>query len=264
MRRGSRWSGGWWTVLGLVCLPCLGASAATPGELRATEARIEAAYQARDAEALQAIIDELPDAVGSDWWGRYYAALANYRLGVAAAQDEDRARDALNRCIDELKALTSEAGIAADQAAEAGALLAACYGNSAAYYALRAPVRGRRSQAALDRALELGASNPRVLLIDGLAYFSRPAIFGGSKTRARDQFDGAVRSFAERPEPGPGEPGWGRAEAWFFLAAARAQTDDPAGARKALARALELAPGYRDALELQAQLPAAVDEGAGP
>ncbi len=67
MRRGSRWSGGWWTVLGLVCLPCLGASAATPGELRATEARIEAAYQARDAEALQAIIDELPDAVGSDW-----------------------------------------------------------------------------------------------------------------------------------------------------------------------------------------------------
>lgn len=264
MRTGSRRLGDWRTGLILAGLPWLAAGADIPAELRATEARIEAAYQARDADALQAVIDELQQDAGSNWWGRYYLAFADYRLGVVAAEDGDRARDALNRCIDGLKALTDEDGLDAGQQAEAEGLLAACYGNSAAYYALRAPVRGRRSQAALDRALEVGASSPRVLLIDGLAYFSRPAMFGGSKTRARDRFDGAVQLFAERPVPEPGEPGWGQAEAWFFLAAARAETEDPAGAREALARARELAPGYQDALELENQLAAADGAGSAP
>lgn len=215
--------------------------------LEALEERISLAWYAQDLAGLEsARADAL--ALGGDgetaFLGGYYAALASFRIGELVADDRRRARDTFDTCIDELEKLLE--GKTGELGGEGHALLAGCYGNSAAYYRPpRVIMRGNRAQRSLDRAAELAPGNPRVILQDALSDYSRPALFGGDVELAGRKLVEVTEIFATADERAAGHPSWGEPDAWLYIGRIRAAAGDAEGAREAFGRALELAPGFR-------------------
>jgi hypothetical protein len=241
-------------VLAALMLVAEQATAGLPGELGELEQRLMTAHYRADGAALEAGRQQalgLAGAGDSGFFAGYLAAWASYRLAEVHQSDRNRARDLLNTCIDELTALVE--GRSGAMAAEGHALLATCYGNSAAYYRPpRVIMRGTRSQRSLDQALALAPDNPRVILQDALSDYSRPAVFGGDVDRAAMKLERAVELFGAGQVAGG--LSWGEADAWLFLAKIRAAAGDGSGARSAAERALALAPGYKKVEEVLEKL----------
>ena len=102
---------------------------------------------------------------------------------------------------------------------------------------------GMRSGAAMGRAKALGPDNPRVRLLEGIAAFHTPSMFGGGHEAALEHFLAAIELFAE-DAPEPPLPAWGHAEAYAWLGQTHAALGQADEARAAYERALELEPGY--------------------
>lgn len=165
----------------------------------------------------------------------YYAGLACYRL-VDYVDDED---EALEAAIDHLTTTTEKR----PNWPEGHALLAAAYGRKAAGGMISGMRYGPKSNNTLERARELGPDNPRVVLIDAIALFQKPSIFGGDDAKAVQKLKKASRLFAERPAPDdPLTPSWGHAMtyAWIGITHMKADRFDPA--RTAFEKALSLRP----------------------
>jgi len=231
----------------------LAAAAGLSAELLALEQRLLLAHHRMDAAELEAGRQQALALAGPDEQGYiagYLAAWATLRLAQVHEADRSRARDLLNTCIDELNALVERQD--GELAAEGHALLATCYGNSAAYYRPpRVIMRGNRAQRNLEQAVELAPDNPRVILQDALSDYSRPAMFGGDVQRAAAKLERATTLFAQQPADGLS---WGEADAWLYLARIRAAAGDGAGAKDAAERALAVAPGYKAVEDLIAGL----------
>jgi tetratricopeptide (TPR) repeat protein len=242
---------GLWSGLLLLVGWCAVARAErAPAEFDAVQRRIQVAFHTRDLAAIRHIRDELADAEDSDLLG-YYRAYSSYRIGELSAADKKAAKTALNECINELKAVVTRN----PQMAEAFALQATCYGASAQYYMLRAATRGVASGKALERALELGPENPRVIFQDALGYYSRPGAFGGDKDKALQRFLEAAARFQAAPDRSLGWPAWGEAESYLYIGRLEAAAGRAEQARAAFQKGLELAPGYLDVQEALAALP---------
>lgn len=226
------------------------AMAGLPGELGEIEQGLINAHHRADAAALEAGRQQALALAGpgdAGFLAGYLAAWATNRLAQVHASDRSRARDLLNGCIDELNELVE--GRSGELAAEGHALLATCYGNSAAYYRPpRVIMRGNRAQRSLDQALSLAPDNPRVILQDALSDYSKPALFGGDKDLAARKLERATELFAARQDA-EGLT-WGEADAWLYLAKIRAEAGDSGGARAAGERALALAPDYKAVQEV--------------
>ncbi|MCC5794824.1 MAG: hypothetical protein JJT85_08830 [Chromatiales bacterium] len=216
--------------------------------LDALQERISAAWHAQDIDGLEAARAEALAFQGEGeiaFLAGYYAALASFRIGDLVADNRRRARDAFDACIDELEALLDE-GVGGELAAEGHALLAGCYGNSAAFYRPpRVIMRGNRAQRNLERAAELAADNPRVILQDALSDYSRPAMFGGDVELAAQKLDSVAGIFDEGRDVPAGHPTWGAPDTWLYIGRIRAAVGDTEGASAAFSRALELAPDFR-------------------
>ena len=102
---------------------------------------------------------------------------------------------------------------------------------------------GMRSGNEMARARRLGPGNPRVRLLEGIAAFHTPEMWGGGHKAALTHFLAAIELFAE-DEPESPLPAWGHAEAYAWLGQAYAALNRVVEARDAYARALEVAPGY--------------------
>ena len=138
--------------------------------------------------------------------------------------------------------------------AEGLALRSACQSLPLAGGGLHVPFAGHRPRKDLDRALELAARNPRVLLIDAVADYQLPPSQGGNKERAVTKLRRTVAAFeTERGGPEP-LPGWGAAEAYYFLGRDLLENGDAVGARDALEHALLLVPQYAQAKRLMAKI----------
>jgi tetratricopeptide (TPR) repeat protein len=222
----------------------------TPAEFDQVQQRIQVAFHARDLAGIRHIHDELADAEDSALLG-YYRAYSSYRIGELSGADKKAAKTALNECINELKAVVS----GDPQMAEAFALQATCYGTSTQYYMLRAATRGVASGKALERALELGPENPRVIFQDALGYYSRPGAFGGDKDKALERFREAAARFRAAPAASIGWPAWGEAESYLYIGRLEAAAGRAEQARAAFETGLDLAPGYLDIQEALAGLP---------
>lgn len=241
-------------VLAVILLAAGQALAELPGELGEIEQQLMSAHFRADGAALEAGRQQALALAGpgdSGFLAGYLAAWASYRLAQVHESDRNRARGLLDGCIEELTTLLE--GRSGELAAEGHALLATCYGNSAAYYRPpRVIVRGNRAQRNLDQALALAPDNPRVVLQDALSDYSRPAFFGGDVERAAQKLERATDLYAGQ-QPGAGLS-WGEADAWLYLAKIRAAAGDGAGARTAGERALALAPDYKEVQEVLAGL----------
>lgn len=222
---------------------------------RDLESRIQYGYYTEDRRALHTVQETVASDESRGQWHGYYAGLVWWRLAQLAAQDPAAARgpsaaDLAARCVHELDAVLETQA----EFAEGLALRSACQSMPLTGGGLHVPFAGHRPRKDLERALELAAKNPRVLLVDAVSDYQLPASQGGNKDRAVTKLRRTVAAFeSERAGPEP-LPGWGAAEAYFFLGRDLLDHADAVGARDALEHALLLAPEYVQARRLMAKI----------
>jgi hypothetical protein len=231
----------------------LAAAAAVQAEemsWRDVESRIQYAYYTEDAGALRNLGSAIAADASHDTLHGYYAALLAWRLALltkqsAAAAPGTSAAQLAQRCVSE-----ADAALAAQaDFADALALRAVCLeaGGAHAFAAYRA-------HKDLDRALQLAADNPRVLLADAMCDYELTPDRGGNKERALGKLRRAVAAFEAERSGAERLPGWGAAEAWLLLGADLLDHGDPVAARDALEHALLLAPEFAQARRLMAKI----------
>lgn len=205
-------------------------------------ARLEQAALAgvtRDLKAIRADLAKriaAPDA--DDPAVRYAAAYAAYRLANFPDVSDKEKRELLDDAVAQLRAVVKRN----PKDAEAHALLGSVYGlQIAAAPVLRGMTLGPRANAALDRAAEIDAANPRVLLLQGVSAFNTPAMFGGGTDKAERLLRRSLERFAGEPATRPW-PNWGRFDAHVWLGQALLQKGNRPGARAEYDQARILAP----------------------
>jgi tetratricopeptide (TPR) repeat protein len=241
----------------LTCVACLFAAAAAHAandeHWLDIEGQIQYSYYTEDLRTLGNLAAQLDTKEPSEPLQDYYAALAYYRLALAASQDAQRAASAIDSCSAHLDQVLQ----ARAEWAEALALQGACLGWLAELKALRAPFAGPRSRTQLGRALKIEPHNPRVLLLDAWLNFEHPRAAGGAgKAQACREFAAAVSAF-EVARPGEERaPEWGPAEGYAYAGRCALERGDAVAARDALERALLIAPDFKAARRLLKQITA--------
>ncbi|MBS0580396.1 MAG: hypothetical protein JSR36_14165 [Proteobacteria bacterium] len=242
-----------------VLLALLGAThavCADEAQWRDTEARIQYGYYTQDLRALTNLAGNLAAQESKDAWQGYYAGLANWRLAqLAVLHPGGKAATVgqfTERCTRALDAALEQRPDFAD----ALAVRAACAARGLAGGGLHVPFAGHGPRKDLDKALALAPRNPRVMLIDALADYEFAAVLDGSKERALPKLRRAVAAFETERGGAEALPGWGAAEAYYYLGRDLLEHADPVGARDALEHALLLAPEYVQARALMAKLTA--------
>ena len=138
--------------------------------------------------------------------------------------------------------------------AEALALRAACLTAPQEINGGYAPLAGYRARKDLERARQLAARNPRVLLVDATSDYALSPSQGGNKERALGKARQTVSAFEAERGGTDHLPGWGAAEAWLLLGRDLLDHGDSVGARDALERALLIAPQFAQARRLMVKI----------
>jgi len=226
-------------------------------EWRDIESRIQYGYYTEDSAALRKLEELIAAGDARDKLRGYYAGLLDWRRalltapGAAAAERGNAARYA-ERCVSELDtALALDADFA-----EALALRAACLSTPQELAGGYAPIAGHRARKDLERARQLAAKNPRVLLVDAMSDYALLPSQGGNKERALGKLRKTTAAFEAERSDTDHLPGWGAAEAWLLLARDLLDHGDSVGARDALEHALLLAPEFAEARRLMAKFTA--------
>lgn len=75
---------------------------------------------------------------------------------------------------------------------------------------------GMAATAALQKAKQLDAQNPRIYLLEGQDKFYTPEQFGGSKTEAKALFEESIKKQETFKPASAIHPGWGLSQAKYF------------------------------------------------
>jgi hypothetical protein len=138
--------------------------------------------------------------------------------------------------------------------ADALALRSACLATPSETSGSFAPVAGYRARKDLEKARELAARNPRVMLVDAMSDYELAPSKGGNKERALTKLRQTVVAFEAERSGAEQLPGWGAADAWLLLALDLIDHADPIGARDALEHALLIAPEFAQARRLMKKI----------
>lgn len=154
---------------------------------------------------------------------------------------------------DQALAVLAEADGSDQKSGEFYAMLANCYGLLAG--TSRDPLKkakaGLLSDEAFKTALELDQDNPRTCLLQGLSYWNKPRIVGGSRKKARAAFRQAVALFDDQHQQGSSIPGWGRLDALYWLSYSSLYFNQFSEAELYIEQALAIGPGFRWGQRLQ-------------
>jgi tetratricopeptide (TPR) repeat protein len=137
--------------------------------------------------------------------------------------------------------------------AETHALMSSIDGQMIAKDPSRAMELGIASQSSSNAALSLGRDNPRVWLLRGQGAIFTPPEYGGGLKQAEEQLKRAIELFA-KDAPKPGEPSWGRPEAYVWLGQVYEKSGDKTKAAESYKAALGIAPDFAFAKILAAAL----------
>jgi hypothetical protein len=177
----------------------------------------------------------------------YYAGWTDWALfnSEFEAGRKAEARVAIGSALERLRHLAELTPDDADaQAMLANALIGFAFATPDGFRTVREELtRARR------RALELGPTNPRVVLMDAGMMFGTPQAAGGSQEKGIQRWLSAIDLFeseAGQIAPHPLAPRWGRALAYGWLCQLYLATTPPrtADAKKAAATALSLRPDF--------------------
>jgi tetratricopeptide (TPR) repeat protein len=176
--------------------------------------------------------DERPESPGL-----YAIAYAGWRMATLPDVPRSEQDNLLDDAAGRLEAILKTSS----QDAEALALVGAIYGQQAGRSMMRAVVLGPRSMGALERAAEVEAANPRVLLLHGINILHTPSAFGGSRDTAASLLRRSLDEFS-RESRTKAWPNWGRFDAHAWLGQVLRRKGDMDGARAEYQKALAIAP----------------------
>lgn len=168
----------------------------------------------------------------------YYAGYAGYRLANTTTNDDqrdaylDNAMQHLETCVELDKNF-----------ADGFALLSGIYGRKSTGM-ISAMKYGPKASTAGETALKLDPKNPRALILGATSLFFRPAMWGGDKKKAVEQWQRAAQILDDAPTKETAQPTWGHEEAYAWLGQAFADEGNADAARAAYDRALEINPDY--------------------
>ncbi|MDB4879525.1 MAG: hypothetical protein JWL60_971 [Gemmatimonadetes bacterium] len=202
---------------------------------------IDAATRAGGVPRLQAsraLVSRALAAYPDDPLLRHYQGFLLYRLITVAGPTLPPAATAAY--LDEAR-VALEASIARRPLAESYLLLSEIYSRQIAADPSRAANLGRAMALARARAISVGATNPRVYLLAGIAAIYADRAAGGGLDAAEQLLRAALELF-ERDRARPPEPAWGRAEAYAWLGQVYERTARRPAARELYAQALALEP----------------------
>jgi hypothetical protein len=235
----------------------LGVTAARADDVawRDIESRIQYGYYTEDSAALRKLEELIAAGDARDKLRGYYGALLDWRraqLAAAAAAAVERGNAAryAEHCVSEVDTALALDG----DSAEALALRAACLTTPQETGGGFAPLAGHRARKDLERARQLAARNPRVLLIDATSDYELSPSQGGNKERALGKLRQTVAAFEAERSDTDRLPGWGAAEAWLLFARDLLDHGDGVGARDALEHALLIAPEFAQARRLMTKI----------
>jgi hypothetical protein len=243
-------------LLATAAAVALGVSSARADQVewRDIESRIQYGYYTEDTAALRKLEELIAAGNTRDKLRGYYAGLLAWRralLTAPGAAATERGNTALyaERCVSEVDtALALDADFA-----DALALRAACLSAPQEIAGGYAPIAGHRARKDLERARQLAAKNPRVLLVDAMNDYTLLPSQGGNKERALGKLRQTTAAFEAERSDTDRLPGWGAAEAWLLLARDLLDHGDAVGARDALEHALLIAPEFAEARRLMAK-----------
>jgi tetratricopeptide (TPR) repeat protein len=172
----------------------------------------------------------------------YYSGYCDYRLAIfyQQAKNQEMIKQHLEAAITHLEAAVK----LNNKFADAYALLSSCYGQKISMAPMLGMTLGPKSGMTMQSALQLAPDNPRVILLDAIGTFYKPAMFGGDKDKALAGFKRAAELFDKEKNADPLQPDWGHAEAYAWIGVAYLDKKDAAAARTAFERALAIAPEY--------------------
>jgi tetratricopeptide (TPR) repeat protein len=231
------------------------AGAQSEDNWRDIESRIQYGYYTEDAAALRHLPELIDAGDPRDKLRGYYGGLLAWRLASLVARNPgsvpgSSAPALAQRCV---RALDETLELQAEFA-DALVLRFACraipYGTGGGY----ASTSGQRGRRDLERAQQLAAHNPRVLLIDAMGEYELASGKSGNRERALAKLRLAVAAFEAERGGAEQQPGWGAAEAWQLLGRELLDRGDPVGARDALEHALLIAPEFVPARRLMARI----------
>jgi hypothetical protein len=248
---------GWCRTLAAAAVLGAGTLAqAADSSWRDIESRIQYGYYTEDAAALRNLTETIAGGAEHDKLRGYYAGLLAWRQALLAAHGPASARgsagELARRCVSEVDnslALQSDF-------ADALALRSACLAAPLEASGGRGALTGYRARKDLDKARQLAARNPRVMLVDAMSDYELSPSAGGNKERALPKLRQTVAAFEAERAGTEHLPGWGAAEAWMLLARDLLDHGDPIGARDALEHALLIAPEFAQARRLMARITA--------
>jgi tetratricopeptide (TPR) repeat protein len=198
--------------------------------------------------AARALADRVASAFPDDGLVLHYQAFAMYRQAVASGPVNAEGGALLERAL-----VIFGRSLAKHPLAETHVLMSAIDGQLIGRDPSRAMELGIASQQSTTAALTMGPTNPRVWLVRGQGSIYTPPEYGGGLKPAQEQLTRAVELFA-KDAPKPGEPNWGKAEAYAWLGQVYEQLGDKVKAAEAYKTALSIAPDYGFAKGLAAAL----------
>jgi len=204
--------------------------------------RIYQAYVTSRMDRWKAVMDEMERAYNSTGDRAMLYPLAEAEYGyIAYCISEDRKREA--RQLLEKAEKHVEMLLKADRYnPKAYGLRGAFYGFRVGLEPLKAPIYGRKSVEANEKAIELGPQEPQVWLEKANIEFYKPAIFGGSKKRAVPLYEKAVRLF--EASPGRTKNSWIYLNSLAALATAYEETGETGEAGRVYRKLLQLEPSF--------------------
>jgi hypothetical protein len=246
---------------GASCCAAAVAVADISPELSDLAGRIDYGFYVDDVRAIEAAQPELGRMSDEDSSVRYYRAFAAFRRAQLGALHGTAVDGLVADCIASATPIEStervaraEAQAKAKAAAENWILVAACAGFAGHPDLAKGLTRDRRGEQALAKARELDAGNPRIALLDAWLVSRRPALAQADvRDAAMEKLQAAIALFGAAA-PRLDAPAWGEAEALAALGEAHLARGESRVARDLVERALLLAPDYRFAVELRAQI----------
>jgi len=209
------------TFLSFVLL--LGASAQSEKYTKAMQERIAALDTTRDPAALMdlsAAFARIGEAEKSQWQPFYYAALAAVNSGYMLTNGnlQGGLEAQLDPIADKAEGLLSKASALSPDNSEIYVVTKMI----ATLRMMADPMTrymqyGQAAQQALDQAMRLDPSNPRVYLLMGQDKFYTPEQYGGSKEAAKKLLNEALVKFAAFMPRTPLDPAWGKGTTQYYL-----------------------------------------------